>query len=65
MICSIEKEYRRGVIGTDFVHIIWVKNRYVLDIFKLRFFGIGFKTGFCLLKKIHNINLTYKINKGG
>jgi hypothetical protein len=63
MICSIEKEHARGVIGTDFVHIIWARERWIFDFFKLRFFGIGFKIGFCLLQKIHNINLSRKTYK--
>lgn len=63
MIFIIEKEPVRGVIGTDFVHIIWFGKRWILDVFKLRFLGIGFKTGFCLLQKIHNINLSCKTYK--
>jgi hypothetical protein len=50
MICKIEKPYKKGFIGNNICHVIWFGKRWIIEIYKVRIFGIGWRIGISTIK---------------
>jgi len=46
MKCEIDKTFKKGIIGNNICQVIWFGKRWMIEIYKFRVIGIGWRIGF-------------------